>query len=469
MTRIARSKAVAIASRAARMLRIDDPDDGLDSRGGDGLSLRLRGPFAIALCVIAVFFGAFGGWAAVARLDAGASARGTVATATARTSVEHLEGGVIAAVETVEGDTVEKGDVLLVLADARAEAGLDVYVERRRALTARIARLEAEWLGREAIAIPESLLREQDDARVAALLEDQRGLFEARRESLAGKTDVLASRIEQLRNEIEGLEAQAAAAQEQLRLIDSEISDVSGLVTKGLAPKTRLTALERDKAGTAGRLGDHRAAIARAEAAIGETRLQIIAARDERRAEVAAQTDEAKSELASILKQLTASEDVVGRMVVRAPIGGRVINAASISVGGVVEPGETIMEIVPDTDELVIEARISPFDIDVVRPGLKAKINLAAFSQRSLPQITGEVRQVSADVLEDPASGERYFAARVAVPASELEALAMRTGRRYELTPGMPADVLIVTGRRTVLGYLLAPFASSFRTSFREA
>lgn len=471
LARRQRSAEHGVYGWVSRRLRLVDPRDGLDGEttGVPTLAFRMRGPLMLAFAVVFLFFGVFGGWAAVARLDAGAAAPGVVSIANERKAVQHLEGGIVADIRAREGDLVSEGDVILVLADTQAQAGFEVSLDRRRALAARIARLEAEWLDRERITFPDWLVADQGKANVAELIASQQDLFRARRQSQAARTDVLSSRIIQLQEEIGGLRAQIDAANAQLTLIEAEISDVSELVAQGLAVKTRKTALERDQAALQGRLGDLAASIARAEAAIGETRLQIISQEDDQRTQIAEEIDTAKAELATIMQQMIASEDVLERTTVRAPVSGRILNTKIATIGGVVAPGETLMEIVPDSDELVITARVSPFDIDIVRAGLTAKVNLSAFSQRQLPQITGVVRTVSADVLHDEATGMPFYEAFIAVDAGELDALADRNGAEYELTPGMPADVLIVTGKRTVLQYLIDPVTQTFAKSFREA
>ncbi|MEL6364623.1 MAG: HlyD family type I secretion periplasmic adaptor subunit [Pseudomonadota bacterium] len=455
----------------SRRLRILDPRDGLDGSetGVPTLAFRMRGPLMLAASVVLLFFGVLGGWAATARLESGAAAPGVVSIANARKAIQHLEGGIVADIRAREGELVSAGEIILVLADTQAQAGFDVYLERRRALAARIARLEAEWIGRDVVAYPSWLTADASDPAVADLIASQNDVFAARRQSMTGRADVLEARISQLQEQIAGLEAQIGAANDQMALIDQEIADISTLVDQGLAVKTRLTTLQREKAALEGRLGDFKASIARAEAAIGETRLQIMAQEDDLRSAVAEEIDEARTELSTIVQQIIQSEDVLERTAVRAPVSGRILNSQIATVGGVVRPGETLMEIVPETDELVVTARISPFDIDIVRSGLTAKVNLSAFSQRTLPQITGLVRDVSADVLTDEATGEGYYEAEIAVDFAEIEALSARDRTEYELLPGMPADVLIVTGERTVLQYLMDPLIDTFRRSFREA
>ncbi|MEL7030118.1 MAG: HlyD family type I secretion periplasmic adaptor subunit, partial [Pseudomonadota bacterium] len=309
----------------------------------------------------------------------------------------------------------------------------------------------------------------ETDPEVEKLLKAQGNLFETRRRTLSGRGEILRQRIAQLDEEIVGLEAQIASQVEQIGLIDEEIVGVQDLVDKGLERTPRLLALKRQRAEIEGERAENAAAVARARQAIGETELQILNLDAEYQADIAEELNDARFRLAAVQKEMVASEDVLDRTTVTAPVAGVVVNKRFGTLGGVIAPGAPIMDIVPSEDDLIIEAQVSPLDIDVVYAGLEANVRLSAFSQRSLPQIVGAVRSISADALVDENSGRTYYKAEVEVARDELDRVEKKSGLDLTLTPGMPAEVLIVTGERTMLQYLMEPLTSSLRRSFRES
>jgi HlyD family secretion protein/epimerase transport system membrane fusion protein len=293
----------------------------------------------------------------------------------------------------------------------------------------------------------------------------QRQLFRTRAVGLAQRRGILARRIAQLNDEIAGLEAQIAADDQQVALIAEEIEGLDLLYRKGLAPKTRLLALQRAKSDIEGDRAERGARIARTRQAIGETELQINAQSTAQRDEANEELSRVQTELAEIEQRLTASRDVLTRTLIKAPTAGTVVELRFHTPGGVVRPGEPILDIVPADEELLVDARLSPLDIDIVAPGLPAQVVLPAFKQRHMPRIEGRVRSVSADVIVDPHSGERYFEARIEVDQAQLAALEPA----IELSAGMPAEVFIMTAERTVLDYLLQPLFASLGRAFRES
>jgi HlyD family secretion protein/epimerase transport system membrane fusion protein len=360
---------------------------------------------------------------------------------------------------------VRVGDPLIVLEDVQARAGFDVLQARFHTLVATQARLLAEQAGAATVVFPDSLIRAAtDDPTALEAMVAQRAMFDARAQALADRKAILGRRIEQLREEIAGLEAQIRADSRQIELIDEEIEGVEQLYRKGLERKARLLALERTRADIEGNRAERRARIARAEQAIGETDLQTIA-QDTAMLEAAnEEASRVQSELAEVEQRLVASRDVLERTLIPAPTGGTVVGLRFRTRGGVIRPGEPILEIVPRDEELLVDARIAPTDIDVVRAGLPARIVLPAFEQRHMPLIEGTVRRVAADAMTDAESGQRFFAVQVEVDGARLAAL----GPEIRLAPGMPAEVYITTGERTLLDYLLSPLYASLRRAFRE-
>ena len=432
---------------------------------GAPLMPELRHQIRAGALVIGLFFGGLGWWAATAPLAGAAIAPGVISPDGSRRTVQHLEGGIIRAILVDDGSVVRAGDPLIVLEDVQARAGFDVLQTRFHTLAATQARLLAEQAGAASVRFPEWLIHAAtDDATALEAMVAQRAMFDARAQALDERKAILRRRIEQLREEIAGLQAQIRADGRQIALIDEEITDVEELYRKGLERKSRLLALKRARTAIEGDRAERRARIARAEQAIGETDLQIIAQDTAMLEAINEEASAVQFELAEVEQRLAASRDVLERTLITAPTGGTVVQLRFRTHGGVIRPGEPVLEIVPRDEELLVDARVAPIDIDVVRPGLPARVVLPAFQQRHMPQIAGRVRRVSADAIADPQTGARYFEVQVEVDRAGLAALEPE----IRLAPGMPAEVYITTGERTVLDYLLSPLYDSLRRAFRE-
>jgi HlyD family type I secretion membrane fusion protein len=419
-----------------------------------------------ALVVIAVFFGGLGSWAALAPLDSAALASARVTVAGNRKTVQHLEGGIVGELRVREGDRVAPGQLLLALDDTQARATLDQLRARYDNLLAREARLLAERSGGAAaiIRFPPLLRERADDPHVANAIAGERSIFEARQAFLMGRERILKQRVVQLKKEIEGLQAQVAAETTQLRLVRDEQDAIETLFEKGMVDKPRLLAAQRAEAQLEGSRGEHSALIARAEQRIGEAELEIIDLSNRFLNEVVQDLAETQADLTDLSQRLKAAEDVLARTEVRAPVGGTIVGLEVHTVGGVVAPGQTILDIVPLEERLELEVQVDPNDIDVVHVGLAAQVMLTAYNQRTTPTLDGRVTRVSADSFSDPRSGRTYFLARVAVEPAERDRV-----QGVDLYPGMPAEVFIPTGRRTALDYLLAPITQSLGRAFRES
>jgi HlyD family secretion protein len=423
----------------------------------------IRRPVLAGYLILALFFGGLGSWAALAPLSSAAVAPGTVRVESHRKTVQHLEGGIIAALEVGEGDRVARDQVLIRLDRTQAAARYEAVRNRYQSLKATEARLIAEREGQARVRFPEELISERDDPRVAEILAGQEQVFDTRRRSFAGRSKILQQQVEQLRSQIRGLEAQVASEARQIELIAEETADVRGLYRKGLERKARLLALERETALLDGSRAQHLAEIARAEQAIGETQLQIFNLTDSLAADIARELSDVQARLVETEEELDAAQDVLRRQDVRAPIAGTIVNLRLFTPGGVIEPSKPILDIVPRDDELLVEAEVRPLDIDVVKPGLEAQVRLTAFKQRSTPTLAGRVRHVSADHFVDERTGDTHYKAEVRIDA---DAQAQLDG--LELYPGMPAEVLIMTGERTLWDFLATPVKDSFARAFRE-
>jgi HlyD family secretion protein/epimerase transport system membrane fusion protein len=432
----------------------------------DQLVLRhaIHLPALFGYLIISLFIIVGIGWATVAPLARGAVATGVISPDGSRRTVQHLEGGIIKEFKVREGDYVKAGDPLLVLQDTQASAVYDALQERAQTLEAALARLDAEQNGAPSIAFPEKLVRDATP-KIQGIMRSQEELFEKRRASIAAQKQVLDDRAEQCIEQIKALQAQIRSADTQMQLIAEEVQDKSSLLKKGLLRKPELLLLERTRASINGDKGQYLASIAETRQKMEELEAQRVSIDADFSAEVAKDLEDARSEYGDVSERLFASADVLERTVVTAPVSGYVANLKFKSVGGVVGSGQPILDVVPTEEQLLIDARVPPNDIDVVAIGMNAVVHLTAYSNRGLPRVNGIVRDVSADSVTDSVTNQTYYIARVEIPKEELAAL----DKSIKLVPGMPAEVLIVAEEKTVLEYVMEPFLAAFRRGFREA
>ena len=420
-------------------------------------------PLLAAAIIILVFFGGFGTWAALAPLDSAALAPGRVTVASNRKTVQHLEGGIVKELLVKEGDAVAGDQVLIQLDDTQARARLDLLYSRYDKLLAAEARLTAEQASAPEIVFPESLTSRRHQPQVAKILEAEKALFEARQRSTEGRIHIFHKRIAQLKKEIAGLEAQVAAEDEQLLVIEDERASFEILFKRGVVGKSRLLRLKREAADLRGERAEHLSMITQARQRIGETELEIIDLKNSVLNQVVSSLRDTQAELVDVSERLKAAEDILVRTDIRAPQAGVVMGLNVHTEAGVIAPGQRLLDIVPENDTLVIEAQVTPNDIDVVHAGLPAQVRLTAFKQRDTPMLEAKLTRVSADSFTDERSGASYFLARVTIDAAELMKLDGR-----ELYPGMGSEVMIKTGKRTTMDYILAPLTDSLRRAFRE-
>jgi HlyD family type I secretion membrane fusion protein len=425
--------------------------------------IGIRPVLAIGVGVIVLFFGILGGWAALAPLGSAAIAPGEVVVEAQRKTVQHLEGGIVGEIRVREGDRVKAGQVLVRLDETQPRATLDLLKGRSRAAAALEARLNAERDDQKAIGFPPSLLDMADDPKVRKVIDGQVRIFDARRNSLDGQIAILKQQIAQYAEEIKGLKGEVTAETTQVDLLTQELDGVEALYSKKLVRKPRLLELRRRQAEIEGRLAQNRARIARVRQHIAETRLRISELRTERINEVVEELRKVQEERFDLQERVRAAEDVLRRTEILSPLAGTVVGLQIHTTGGVIAPGQPLMDIVPSGDRLIVEARVATEDIDVVHAGLEAKVRLTALNQRSSLPLEGRVLSISADRLADERTGETYFLARV-----ELLENPADTIKGAFLYPGMAAEVMILTGERTALDYLFAPLSRSFERAFRE-
>lgn len=412
------------------------------------------------LIIAFLVFGVFGVWAATAPIEGAAHAQGTVTVRSYKKTIQHLEGGMISRIYVQNGDYVEAGEALVEIDSTQSVAQLGIAAAQLAAVSALEARLLAERDGLDGVQFPAAL--DSADANARAEMAAQQQIFAARKAAREGGIAVLEQRIEQLHSRVTGLHAVRASKEELAASFGEELADTRILLEQGFSDKLRLRNLERSHATYKGEAAELLSSIASTEMQIGETRLQILQMDNEFRAEVVGQLSETQTRLKDLNERMTALSDVVQRTVIRAPESGVVSGMQYHTEGGVIAPGAPIAEIVPQGDELIIEARVSLVDIDRVHTGQEATIRFSSFGNRT-PTLFGTVLNVSADAMADQNTGMPFYLARVAVTPDSLAALGSLT-----LIPGMPAEVLIASGERTFLQYLMKPFANAVARSLRE-
>ena len=426
----------------------------------DGSDLSsVDGAKRIGLTIFFLVFGVFGLWSVLAPLDGAAYAPGTVTVKSYKKTVQHLEGGIVADILVRDGDIVEAGQPLLILDDTQSMSSLEIIASQHAALKMREARLIAERDKSDGVVYTQDPTFSETDVEQEVTAQNQ--IFAARRTANEGRREILKQRVSQLQNQIEGMEALRQSKELLAQSYAEELSDTQVLLAQGFSEKTRLREAERSYAAFSGEAAELTANISSTQVQIGETELQILQQESDFHNEVVAELSEVQTALKDANERLTALRDIVSRTTIVAPDAG-VVNGMQIhTIGGVIGPGSPIAEIVPASDELVIEASVSPIDIDRVSVGQEARIRFSTFGSRA-PTFFGEVLSLSADALTNESTGASYYLARIEVipESQEFGDLA--------LLPGMPAEAFINTGARTFLQYLFKPLSNSFARSFNE-
>jgi HlyD family secretion protein len=407
--------------------------------------------------------GAVGGWAAITELAGAVIAQGLLVVDSNVKKIQHPTGGVVGEVRVRDGDHVKAGDIVVRLDETQTRANLAIVTKSLDEFAARRARDEADRDDADAVVFPNELLNRMSEPDVAHAVNGERRLFEIRRRAREGLKAQLKERILQFLEEINGLETQKNARIEQIEWIKKELEGVRDLWKSNLIPYTRLTSLEREASRLDGERGQLIAQIAQAKGKINETRLQIIQVDQNMSAEVGEDLAEIRAKTAELVEKKVAAEDQLKRIDIRASQDGAVMQSTVHTVGGVIMPGDPIMLIVPETDVLMVEAKIAPQDIDQIRLGQTAALRLTAFNQRTTPELNGTVSRISADVTQDQKTGAYYYTVRISVPDNEVSRL-----EGLKLIPGMPVDAFIESGRRTVISYLVRPISDQIAKAFRE-
>jgi len=430
--------------------------------GGARRSIRTH--LMIGLVLVIVLAGGFGGWASTVPISGALIAPGAVVVESNVKKVQHPTGGVVGEVRVRDGDTVKAGDIVVRLDETVVKASLAIVVKTLNGLWARAARLEAEQRGLDAIRFPTMLTERADDSDVRDVIASETKLFEVRVNGRAGQKAQLRERVMQLNEEIAGLTAQETAKNKEIALVEKELIGVRDLYDKHLVQISRLTTLERDAARLAGERAQYIASRAQAKGKITETELQIIQVDKDMISEVSKDLRETNDKIGEFVERKVTAEDQLRRIDIRAPQDGMVLQSTVHTVGGVITAGDAIMMIVPQADDLSVEAKVNPQDIDKLQIGQKTLLRLSAFNQRTTPELNGKVTRVSADVTTDQRTGQSYYTIRVSMPPEEVA----RLGSDNKLIPGMPVEAFVQTGDRTMFSYLMKPLSDQLMRSFRE-
>lgn len=431
----------------------------------DDRAIRWQG-----LALILVVFGGFGTWASVAPLQSAALAPGVITVEHYRKTVQHLEGGIIRTLEVHDGDAVEQDQVLATIDDTQSRAQLEVLRGQLYIRVAQEARLAAQRDGRSVVHYPHELLAHQQDPRIQDAMRLQDQVFNVRRAASDGERAVYRRQIEQLRAKVKGLQAQTLSRDRLVESYRGDLTDFKSLLKEGFTEKQKVEELERALAQSEGQRGQLVSDIAASELQIAEIELKILQLQKDLQREVAKELSEVQTELFGLREKVQSVERTVSRAVIKAPVSGMVLGLAVHTLGAVIPPGGRLLDIVPQDQKLIIEAQVAPIDIDRVTVGQVAEVRFSAFKTRDLPTIEGTLISVSADrLVRDPKESHggdtAYYLARVEVSPAGLQAL--RTAD-LELVPGMPAEVLINTGARTLVQYLMKPLTDTVKRSFIE-
>jgi len=423
----------------------------------------IRGLVWTAVIAIVLLIGGFGGWAAIAPLSSAAVAPGSVKVDTNRKTIQHLEGGIIREILVRDGDVVKKGQVLFRLDSLDADADRDSMRAKLDAFTAQEARLTAERDDQTSVHYPQSLTSRLTDPVVHEILDGQDKIFADHRRALQHQVDVWSRRGEQFRAQIASIDAQSKTAEQHIPLFEEQLNDQKSLLTKGLYLKPRMLELERQLISARGEIESNKGKILSLHNQIGETNSQIMGVKSTYAKAVSEElrkVQEDRNDAEEKLRKFTARS---GRTEVVAPLDGTVLNMKFFTKGGIVPPSGAILDLVPLEDKMVLEVRLPPMEIDVVRPELPATVRFVAYKQRITPTVAGKVKWVAADASTDDKGNNAYYLARVEVSAAELKRVP-----HVRLYPGMPVEVSIVTGERTLLDYLIQPLVDSYAHAFRE-
>jgi HlyD family secretion protein len=450
-----RARSLAVIVENGPVTAANDPGDAVAS---------WKRPALIGYLVIILTFGVMGTWSAFARLDRAVVATGTVNIESSRKTIEHLEGGIINEIRVREGQDVKEGDLLFRMAPLQAKANADLVRNQLEAGLVLEARLSTELNKRSEMTLPQEIEeRGKASPELAKVIEDQKIQFRERRASLAGQVGLYESKIAQLKTEMEGIAVEKSSTEQQVGYINEELVGLRELREKNLIPISRALAMERERTRLEGIVGRAVADSAKAENGISEAKLQITQLRQKFQEEVSSQLLETRQKINDLREKASVANDILSRQDIRSPKTGTVQNLKVFTIGQVIRPGEPMLEIVPTDEKLVIHAQLPTVEIEHIHEGMTAEIRFPAFHSRRIPVILGTLETVSHDRLVDDATKQPYFLGIVS-----LDKISVPEEYRGKIIAGMPAEVIIPTGERTALNYLISPLIDSMRRGFRD-
>ena len=425
------------------------------------IKTSLKGPIVSGLTILLIFLVGATAWASSAKLASAIIAVGQLKVDSNRKQIQHLDGGIVNQILVSDGQSVKKGDTLVILDPVQAKSSLGIVAGALFTAELKRSRLQAERDNTEQPDFTRFLHREHEDKN--SLIDAQQSLFSIRRSVQVSQQEILHQQIENLKSQISGFESQQASTQTQIEISKDELVNLKNLKARGLVGNERLLELERNLAQLEGRAGELVSSIASAKASIDEKRLELIRVKRSFHEQVLAELQDVESEIIDLQERANAATHHLQQMVVKAPVDGLIVGLNVHTEGGVVVPGQLLMEIVPDNDALIVEGQVLPTDVDDLLVGQSARVKLSGLQQRTPPELTGMLQYVSADSMLDERSGMTYFIIRVSIAAEELAKLPSEG-----LIPGMPAEVFVQTGERTALEYLLQPLSDTIDRAWRE-
>ncbi|HYM33343.1 MAG TPA: HlyD family type I secretion periplasmic adaptor subunit [Candidatus Cybelea sp.] len=416
-----------------------------------------------AFLVIGLGFGSFLVWACLAPLDSAVPAMGNVVVETKRKTVSLLDPGILKQLYVKEGDRVEKGQPLLKLDEAQAMSQLGSLKAQYWTTVAKVARLRAEQDEQASIEFPKELRdAAAADSAIAGLVANEQHVFEDRYKLYDSTIGAQERKVKQAQEQIAAMKAQLASMQQRLALTEQELQGTNELLAKGYATKTRMYEIKRNEAELRGNIGELTAHQAETQQAIAQTELEIASTRNQRRQDISKDLQDAQGAAADLSERVRGAQDLLTKRDVLAPESGKVTDIKFFTPGSAIGAGQPILDIVPQSDTMIVEANVRPDDIEHLRPGQRVNIRLTAYKQHKVPVLTGHLTYVSADLQQDP-KGESFYLAR-----AEIDRDALTRIQGVSLYPGMPAEMLIIGGERKAIDYFLSPITDSLNRSMRE-
>jgi HlyD family type I secretion membrane fusion protein len=429
------------------------------------LRQRMRRPMIAGGLVIAVLVLGLGLWASLTSIAGGITAQGEVRVESNKKTLKHQQSGTVRQILVREGQHVRAGQPMIIYDDTEARATYDVLQNQYDSLASQAARFTAEATGRAAPEFAPDLLSRMSDPRVAGMIRDQQFLFTTRAQLFQSQNSVLTQRLDQLQSQIEGQQTQVKSVDEQIKLTKDEMSGYQELYDKGFAPKPLILRYQRSIADLDGRRGSLLSEISRLHQQQGETRMQMAAGRDTRESQAAEGLRDTQAKIADTMPRLTAARETLAETVVRAPVDGFVFNLTQFTVGGVTSPGEVLMEVVPADAPIIVSAMVTPQDIDKVHVGMDAKVRFTGLNQRWHAPMSAKVIMVSPDkVVSERTNTPPYYRADLRIDPKELTKLKKNT----QISPGMPAQTMIVSGQKTIMGSLISPITDTVHDALHD-